>query len=105
VGVRVREIVYVCVFVCVCVFLCICVCSHTYTPLFLYIIYVYAHTFVFFFIYLHRCVANMTRAAQGVDSGSVGKNCSVCNQNKGQHAFSKSQFSAKAHSRKCLDCL
>jgi len=103
VGVRVCEIVCVRVFVCACLFLCICICNHTYTPLFLYIIYVYAHTFVCVCMYLHRCVANMTRAAQGVHPGSVSKNGSVCKKNKAQDAFSKSHFSAKALSRKCLD--
>jgi len=33
------------------------------------------------------------------------KPCSVCNQSKPSHGFSNKQWSAKAHSRKCLDCV
>ena len=34
----------------------------------------------------------------------AGKTCSVCGKTKGEAEFSKKQYAAKAHSRKCTSC-
>ena len=37
--------------------------------------------------------------------GSGGKVCSICGESKNEAAFSKKQWAAKAHSRKCTSCV
>ena len=38
-------------------------------------------------------------------SSAGGKACSLCNESKPQGAYSNKQWTAKAHSRKCNDCI
>ena len=41
----------------------------------------------------------------GAVNGSPGKTCSICCESKPESAFSKKQWAAKAHSRKCTLCV
>jgi hypothetical protein len=45
-------------------------------------------------------------ALQAAEEGATGgKTCSRCGETKGEHAFSRKQWAAKAHSRRCSQCV
>lgn len=49
--------------------------------------------------------AALQEAGEAGGGGSAGKTCSVCTHMKPETEFSKKQWAAKAHSRKCNQCV